>query len=164
MEDHRKLYRLHELSDYKVASHYPDIRGWNIVDADNQKIGEVDDLVVNKAEERVVYLDVEVDKKIMDNQDQPVIERKHTDAENHLIIPIGAVSIDTEQKHVICNDINYGTIRRARRFKKGQDIQRDYETELIRVYYPDENRDSLRDNNDDDYNRLYDRRQFKRRE
>ena len=164
MEDHRKLYRLHELSDYKVASDYPDVRGWKIVDADNRKIGEVDDLLINKAEERVVYLDIEVDKKLIEDKDQPLIESKHTDAEDHLVVPIGAVSIDADHKSVVCNDIDYSTFRRARRLRKGQDIKRDYETELIRVYYPDDNRDNLRDNTDDEYNRFYDRRQFQRRD
>jgi sporulation protein YlmC with PRC-barrel domain len=68
---HRNLFRLHELSDYKVASHYPDVRGWKVIDADNRKIGEVDELLVNKATERVVYLDVEVDKKLIEEGHEP---------------------------------------------------------------------------------------------
>lgn len=160
MDDLRKLYRLDELSDYKVASHYPDIRGWKITDANNLVIGTVDDLIVNKAEERVVYLDLEVDKKLIDDRDTPVIEI-HNDDENHLLLPIGAVSIDESNKSVICNDVSYATFGRAKRFRKGENINREYETALLRTYYPNDDSDTLRNKNQDDD--FYRRSHFERR-
>lgn len=171
-KEQRNLYRLHELSDYKVASHYPDVRGWKVIDADNRKIGEVDELLVNKAMERVVYLDVEVDSKLIEDGHEPygtpasegTHEYLNKDGENHLIIPIGAVSIDEDHKYIISNDINYETFRRTRRFEKNSDINRHFEVEIIDVYYPDENRDVSSDNDYNDDERFYGRSQFNRRD
>ena len=68
----RNLYRLDELSDYKIASNYSDIRGWKIVDADNRTIGKIDNLWVNKDMQRVVYLDVNVDKALIEDSSNEV--------------------------------------------------------------------------------------------
>lgn len=171
--EQRNLFRLHDLSGYKVASHYPDVRGWKVIDADNRKIGEVDELLVNKAMERVVYLDVEVDKKLIEEGHEPystpVSEGTHEmlnkDGENHLIIPIGAVSIDEDHRQVISHDVNYETFRRTKRFNKEQSLDRDYEVQIINIYYPNENRSTSSDNNDsDDDERFYNRSQFNRRD
>lgn len=164
---HRNLYRLDELSDYKVADDYSDVRGWKVIDADNRTIGEVDDLLVNKAAERVVYLDVEVDKDLVEDGHEAygtsVSEGAHEflnkDGDNHLIIPIGSVTIDKEHKHVLSNDIRYDTFKRTNRFRKGQEIDREYETRVFGVYYPDDSRNTT---NDDDS--FYNRTQFNRRD
>ncbi len=60
--NNKHLFYLNELSDYKVASDDPDVRGWKVKDSDNRVIGKVDNLLVNKNTERVVYLDVVLDK------------------------------------------------------------------------------------------------------
>ena len=50
-EQTKHLYYITELSDYKIANGYPDIRGWDVKDIDNRVIGKVDNLLVNKAAE-----------------------------------------------------------------------------------------------------------------
>lgn len=165
---HRNLYRLDELSDYKVASDYSDVRGWKVVDADNRTIGEVDDLIVNKSTERVVYLDVEVDKKLIEEGHEVygtsagagAHEVLNKDGDNHLIIPIGSVLIDKDHKHVLSNEIQYDTFRKTNRFGKGQDINRDYEVRVFNVYY-NENSNSNTSTDDDTF---YERSQFNRRD
>ena len=42
----QKLFYLSELPDYKVASEYPDVRGWDIKDAAKKLIGKVDNMLV----------------------------------------------------------------------------------------------------------------------
>ncbi len=61
-EKNKDLYNLHDLSGYKVAEDYADVRDWEVIDVDKRTIGKVDGLLVSKQAERVVYLDVEVDK------------------------------------------------------------------------------------------------------
>jgi hypothetical protein len=39
---------------------------WDVKDANNRIIGKVDHLLVNKTAERVVYLDVEVDTTVIE--------------------------------------------------------------------------------------------------
>ena len=165
--DKRNLFRLDELSDYKVASDYPDVRGWDVIDADNRRIGEVDDLLVNKAAERVVYLEVEVDDDLIKEGHQTYGKRTdnapheilNKDDDNHIIIPIGAVALDEENKKVISNDIHYDTFMRSGRHSKGSDIGREHETRLLGIFYPDDTNDLTSSDNDDFYNR----RHFERR-
>lgn len=173
MKEQRKLYRLHELSDYKVASDYPDVRGWKIMDADNRTIGEVDELLVNKVTERVVYLDVTVNDDLLNSTlepyETPVGQGTHEvmnkDGENHLIVPIGAVSLDQDHKHIISNDINYDTFSRTKRLGQNQDIEREYEVNVINVYYPAEKNGNTMGSYESDgkNDQFYDRPYFNKR-
>lgn len=45
--------RLSEMNDWEVSDGYPDVRGWEVVDARGQRIGRVDDLLVDTSAERV---------------------------------------------------------------------------------------------------------------
>lgn len=158
-KDNKDLFYLEELTEYKVASDYSDVRGWNVIDADKRTIGKVTNLLVSKKEERVVYLDVEVDTTLLqvgyETFQTPVSEGVHgfinKDGDDHLIIPVGMVNLDEDQKQVLTNRINYNTFTRAKRFHKGAAIDREYELSLFRHLIGDEaieNKDL-----DDFYNR-----------
>ncbi|MBD0361091.1 MAG: PRC-barrel domain-containing protein, partial [Nitrososphaeraceae archaeon] len=103
----RNISYLDELSNYIVAADDYDVRGWKVKDADNLTIGKVDDLLVNKKAERVVYLDVDVDKSLLEDEDDtdkiPAVDGAYgfmnKDGDNHLIIPIGMVRLDEENKN-----------------------------------------------------------------
>jgi sporulation protein YlmC with PRC-barrel domain len=137
--ENKNLYYLHELTDYKVADNYSDVRDWEVVDSDGRYIGKVDALLVNKEAERVVYLDVEVDSSVIEAghetysqaSNEGVHEFLNSDGENHLIIPIGVVKLDKNLSKVHCDTINYSMFARTKRFKKGADIDRSYEKELL---------------------------------
>lgn len=149
MADDRKkkknLYYLHELSDYKVESDDPDVRGWKVKDADGRVVGKVDNLLVNKEREKVVYLDVEVDKSIIEANHQPygkpakgdVHEFINKDGENHLILPIGLASLNTDEKFVYTDRINHQTFAETKRMEKGSTIDRDYELVVLESYNRD---------------------------
>jgi len=148
-DSNKNLYYLEELSDYKVAADYSDVRGWDVMDADNRIIGKVTNLLVNKIAERVVYLDVEVDTTLIEDSyntyQVPASDGVHgfinKDGDDHLIVPIGMVSLDEEKKKVLTNQINYTTFAKARRFNKGAVIDRDYELILFRQYIGDNTTD-----------------------
>jgi hypothetical protein len=146
MKDKNKnLYYLHELSDYKVADEYADVRDWEVIDADKRTIGKVDGLLVNKEANCVVYLDVEVDTSLIEADHEtyatPANKGMHEflneDGENHLIIPIGMVTLDEDNKKVHTNQINYTTFAKTKRFKKGVDLERSYELMVLPHYFPD---------------------------
>ena len=149
MADDKKknLYFLHELSDYKVESDDPDVRGWKIKDADGRVVGKVDNLVVNKERKKVVYLDVEVDKSILEADHKPhgkpakgeVHEFINKNGENHLIIPIGLASLNTDEKYVYTDKINYKTFAETKRMEKGATNDRDYELVVLESYNRDRN-------------------------
>jgi len=154
MKDKEKhLYYLNELSDYKIDSDDPDVRGWKVKDVDNRVIGKVDNLLVSKARKRVVYLDVEVDQSIIDANHDPygksvssdVHEFINRDGENHLILPIGLARLNRDEKYVYTDRINHRTFAETKRMEKGTDIDRDYEVVVLESYNRDLDRDRTKD-------------------
>ncbi len=142
----KNLFNLDELSGYEVAENYSDVRGWNVKDANNRSIGKVDHLLVNKAAECVVYLDVEIDAALIEEGHNVyqnrvsagVHEFLNKEGENHLIIPIGMATIDTQNKSVSTDQIDTLTFAKAKRFRKGDAIDFEYELNLIRHYRGDD--------------------------
>lgn len=138
----RNLYYLEELSDYTVADSDKDVRGWEVKDADGRVIGKVDNLLVNKHTERVVYLDVEVDASIIEANHKPysakAIDGVHDfineDGENHLIIPIGLANLNLESEIVFTDNVNHRTFAETKRVRKGAAIDRDYEHLVLDNY------------------------------
>jgi hypothetical protein len=163
-DTNKNLYNLDELSGYKVADNYHDVRGWDVKDANNRTIGKVDHLLVNKIAERVVYLDVEVDELLIEDGHNTyqtkvsdgVHQFLNEDGENHLIIPIGMANIDEENKLVSTNQIDSSTFAKTKRFKKGDDIDFGYELNTVRHYRGD---NTIHSSND--AGGFYDREEFK---
>ncbi|HJX29551.1 MAG TPA: PRC-barrel domain-containing protein [Thermoanaerobaculia bacterium] len=54
-----------EGSGYKVAEGDPDVRGWDVMDRDGNRIGEVDDLLVDTRALKVRYLEVRLDRGLV---------------------------------------------------------------------------------------------------
>ncbi len=144
-DTNKNLFKLDELSGYKVAENYSDVRGWNVKDSNNSIIGKVDDFLVNKTAERVVYLDVEVDTTLIEEGHNTyqesvragVHEFLNKDGENHIIIPIGMAVIDEKNKLVTTNQIDSLTFAKTKRFRKGDVIDFNYELNTIRHYRGD---------------------------
>lgn len=151
------MYYLNELSDFKVDSDDPDVRGWPVKDVDNRVVGKVDNLLVSKEKKRVVYLDVEVDKSIIDANHDPygnpasadVHEFINKDGENHLILPIGLARLNVDDKYVYTDRIDHRTFAETKRYEKGHDIDRDYEVVVLESYNRDLDDDSHRDRDRD---------------
>lgn len=138
----KHLYNLDELSDYKVADGYQNVKGWEVKDIDNRVIGKVDNLLVNKEAQRVVYLDIEVDKTIIDAHHDPYKGKSgddinqfiNKDGENHLILPIGLVEVNEDPDYVYTNRINHQTFAGTKRYRKGDTINRNYENQVLDSY------------------------------
>jgi hypothetical protein len=147
--NHKNLYYLNELSDYKIASDDPDVRSWKVKDADNRVIGEVDNLLVNKRTERVVYLDVEVESSIIEADHDPygqpadsdVHEFINKEGENHIIIPVGLVNLNHDEKFVYTDRINHRTFAETKRMEKGSTVNREYEVVVLDSYDRDHRND-----------------------
>lgn len=162
--EERHLYKLEDLSDYKVASDDPDIRNWEVRDADNRVVGKVDSLLVNKPSRRVVYVDVEVDKSIIDANHDPYGRPAHVDirefvnkdGENHVIVPIGMVNLDVDNKTVRAQGIDHRTFAETKRYNRENPINRNYEETVLNSY----NRKPLPPGNIYDEDRFYERDEF----
>lgn len=172
-KEEKHLYNLDELSDYKVASDDPDVRGWEVRDADNRVIGKVDSLLVNKTAKRVVYLDVEVDKSIIDAKFDPYARPTNPDisqfvnkeGENHVIVPIGMVNLAPDQKTVHARGINHRTFAETKRFRKGDPLDRRYEVIVLDSYTRDDHTPETVYGDEDFYERdEFDRDRYSNRE
>ncbi len=164
-DENKDLYYLNELSDYKVAEDYPDVRGWEVKDADNRTIGKVDNLLVSKSAKRVVYLDIEVDEAVIEaghdtygeSAANGVHEYLNKEGEDHLIIPIGMVNLNESEELVHSNQVTHETFAKTSRFNKGEVINRDYELLVYGSYLP-----KSTDTRVEDDKNFYDRKEFKK--
>ena len=119
----KHLHFLNELSDYKVENKYPDVREWVVKDSALRNIGKVKNLLVDKLAKRVVYLDVEVDKTIIDKNHDPyqdlgnleLREYLNEKGENHIVIPMGLVDINIDEEYVFTKTIDHTTFANTKR-------------------------------------------------
>lgn len=138
----KQIYYLSELKDYEVDGSYADVRDWIVKDSALRNIGTVKNLLVNKKTERVVYLDVQVDSSIIDAKHDPygepgnsaIREFINADGENHIILPIGLVDINVDDKYVFTESIDHTTFAETKRIKQNTPIERDYETAVLDSY------------------------------
>jgi len=151
----KNLHYLSELKDYKVASGYPDIRGWVVRDADKRVVGKVDNLLINKNLDRVVYVDVEVDQTIIDSRHDPygkpadpeIKEFVNKDGQNHVIVPIGLIELEEDEKYIFTSRITHQTFAETKRIERGADLNRHYEETVLSSY----NRSSHAATEDDEH-------------
>jgi uncharacterized protein (TIGR02271 family) len=113
-------------SDYKVSDEDPDVRGWDLVSSTGEKLGEVEELIVDTQAMKVRYLDVEIDDDILDTND---------DDDRHVLIPIGAVHLDYDNKNVLAPNLSNQSIS-ALPFYHGEEISRDFEHRIISAFSP----------------------------
>ena len=117
-----RLTRLEELKGYQVAEGDHDIRGWEVRTPDGNKIGKVEELIVDPAERRVRYMEVKVDRKALGFDD-----------DRHILVPIGAARLKEDGHDVLIERLPAQGLAGAPAYKRGP-ISREYETEL-RNYY-----------------------------
>ncbi len=89
---HRRLQEM-DRSDFEIVKGEPDIRGWDVKNSTGQKIGEVEDLIVDAQKKKVRYMVVD-----LDNNELKLDHRK-------VLIPIGLAQLDTEDDDVILPNV-----------------------------------------------------------
>ena len=140
----KHLYRLSELSDYTVDSGYHDITKWPVRDLDGTHIGHVSNLLINRDLNKVVYVDVRVDDDIISNNHDPYAPNHYMSARNrefinedgqtHIIIPVGLIDINSDDKYVYTETIDYRTFSETKRYNPEHHVTRDYEEAVMHSY------------------------------
>lgn len=144
----KHLFRLGELNDYKVASDNPDVRGWTVVDRDNQAFGTISELIVDPKQEKVRYLDVTRKGEAA------------TGNEEHLLIPVGVARIDDNDDRVIVRDVD-ATLLNSYPAHRGDVITRDYEYEVVKRFNSPDDTVAARNEDTEFYNnRIYNEDSF----
>jgi uncharacterized protein (TIGR02271 family) len=109
---------LDELDDFKVAEGDPDVRGWDVLSADGRKIGEVENLLVDTAAMKVRYLEVDVDRDVIDASE-----------ERHILVPIGYARLDEDDDQVRVDALNSTDVMGLPEYRRGS-LTREYETSV----------------------------------
>jgi sporulation protein YlmC with PRC-barrel domain len=89
---HRRLQELGE-SDFEIVEGQPDIRGWDVRNERDQKIGEVEELILDAKNKKVRYLVVDLDDNDFDLDDKEVL------------IPIGMAELHEEDDDVVVRGV-----------------------------------------------------------
>lgn len=85
---HRRLQEL-DRSDFEIVKGEPDIRGWDVKNMNRQKIGEVEELILDAQEKKIRYMVVDLD----DNE----LKLNH----RKVLIPIGLAELDPKEDDVL---------------------------------------------------------------
>lgn len=117
-----RLTRLEELKNFEVVDGDHDIRGWEVRAPEGQVIGKVEELIVDPSERRVRYVEIKVNRKALNLND-----------DRHVLVPIGAIGLHAEKKDVLLERLPLQGLTGVPAYKRGP-ITREYETSL-RDYY-----------------------------
>jgi uncharacterized protein (TIGR02271 family) len=109
------LERLDDLHGYKVADGDCDIRGWSVRTADGRKVGEVDSLIVDKDAMMVRYIDVDLDRKALDlNEDR------------HVLVPLSSARLDDDHDDVRLTGLDAAQLTAMPPYRHGAPVATDH--------------------------------------
>ena len=114
-----QLTPLGRLDDFEVAEDFPDPRGWDVVLADGNKVGEVKELIVDTEALRTRYLAVKLDR-----------EAAGLSEEREVLIPVGAARLDDNGDNVILDSMELRQLS-ALPVYNNDELTRDYEQSVV---------------------------------
>ncbi|MGH7664909.1 MAG: PRC-barrel domain-containing protein [Gemmatimonadaceae bacterium] len=91
-----RLAALGDLRDYKVADDDPDIRGWDVIGSDGDRIGEVHDVIADTVAMRVRYVDVELDAVSSGGE-----------KDRHVLLPIGCARLHEKDDQLLMGSATF---------------------------------------------------------
>jgi len=139
--EHKRLFYLHDLEDWKVHHDDTDVRGWDVKLGTNQKVGEIENLIVDKAAEMVRYLEVTGDSDFyndyrdngyyLDRDSDRVFDADH---DEHFIVPIGMARLDHSNRCVIVEGVQAEVFGKVPRYRRGSELLPSYEVRTVDFY------------------------------
>ena len=96
---HRRLQEM-DRSDFEIVKGEPDIRGWDVKNSTGQKVGEVEELIVDAQKKKVRYMVVELDDDELDLDD-----------DREVLIPIGLAQLHKDDDDVILPNVQLEQLR-----------------------------------------------------
>lgn len=119
-----RIVPLDDLEDFEVAEGEPDVRGWEVLSADGDRIGEVDQLLIDTTAMKVRYLDVDIEDSLVE-----------TGEDRHALVPIGFARLDEDNDQVLVDNLTTDNVRGLPTYDHGP-VTRELETETRRVFEP----------------------------
>lgn len=104
----KRYNRLQELdhSKYEIVKGEPDIRGWDVRYMTGQKLGSVEELIIDVQEKKVRYMVVDLDENEL-----KLVHRK-------ILIPIGLAELDKREDDVLIPNISLEQLSRLPEYEK----------------------------------------------
>ena len=104
----KKYNRLQELdhSNFEIVKEEPDIRGWDVRYMTGQKLGSVEELIIDAQEKKVRYMIVDLDQNEL-----KLVHRK-------ILIPIGLAELDKKEDDVLIPNISLEQLSRLPEYEK----------------------------------------------
>jgi len=106
MDDrYSNLKRFSDLDDVEVSDDDPDVRGWDVVTSDGRNLGEVKDLLVDTSTMKVRGLEVEIEGK-----------RFNWDDNRRVVIPVESLAVNEGHEKIVVNQLADPDIARLPRY------------------------------------------------
>jgi ribosomal 30S subunit maturation factor RimM len=118
-----RLARLGDLDQLRVASDDADPRGWSVVTGDGEKIGKVDELIVDTMSMQARYLDCDVAEERLELE--PL--------DRHILIPVDRSRLERGKKRVVIDGIFSRDVATYPVYG-GLPLATDAEREIVSVY------------------------------
>jgi len=119
------LRRMSEIkNDYEVADDDEDVMDWDVVGRNGEKIGEVEDMIVDMQAMKVRYLEVELDGDL-----------SGVDDDRRILIPVGLADLDHSGNNVVVSNFDSSMVSSYPAYR-GEPITRDYEHSLMSAFSP----------------------------
>jgi len=117
--------RLSSLKNFEVADGDPDVRNWDVRDAENNKIGKVAELIVDSEGMVVRYLEIALDREVAGTGD-----------DRHVLIPIGFVTLAQYHDEVFLKNLPKDVLLNCPDYD-GATITRDHELAVRKALVSD---------------------------
>jgi photosynthetic reaction center H subunit len=121
-EINERILPLDELDGFEVAEGDPDVRGWQVCDARGERIGEVDELLVDTEALKVRYLDVDLDLSTAAD-------------DRHILIPVGYARLHERDDRILVDGLDRDRLVSLPPYAQ-EPLTREYETALLRRFAP----------------------------
>lgn len=119
IDDMVRLVPLSDAPEYTLNERMPDVRGWGVEASDGEVVGEVRELIVDRAAGRVRYLEVELSPAFAGREGHRVL------------VPVGLASADSDDDVVRVLTVTSSTVRSLEAYAGGR-VTRAYELSLRR--------------------------------
>lgn len=113
------LVPLSAMDDFEIVDGEPDIRGWDVYTTEGQKLGEVEDLLVDPQQLKVRYIEVQL-------EDDVALDENH----QYAVLPIGSARLD-EDEDTVRVPVTNTQLRGMPPYARGRFFRKD-EDELLR--------------------------------
>lgn len=124
VEDRNENQHLEELSEseFEIADGQPKIQGWDVRDSEENKIGEVDDLLFNPESRKVRYIILHMENNDIGLED------------GRVFLPIGVAELHESDDNVIIPNITKAQILALPLYERGRIIDADTEEQIRKIF------------------------------